>query len=167
MAAHPGHPFVPKSTAHLIAGDFWAVPLSDGRFACGRVLAVEWPQDDDAFLGTRNSRIFFAGLMDWSEEQPPTAKDLSGSRLLAQGSGHIKLITESGGAILGHRPLDADGITGLREATHKAGGTVWLFEGARRLRPATREEAATGPWLSGWGFRFIRSLAEHHFVDTP
>lgn len=167
MATHPGYPFVPKSTTHLRPGDFWGVPLSDGRFACGRVMAVEWPQEDDNFLGTRNSRIFFAGLMDWSGEQTPTSDDLVGSQLLAQGSGHIKLITESGGAVLGHRPLDADAVTGLMEATHKMGGTVWLFEGVRRLRPATREESASGPWLSGWGFRFITSLAESHFVDRP
>lgn len=29
------YPFEPKSIAYLRAGQFWAVPLSDGRFGCG------------------------------------------------------------------------------------------------------------------------------------
>ena len=37
----PKYPFEPKSNAHLMPGQFWGVPLSDGRWACGRVLAVQ------------------------------------------------------------------------------------------------------------------------------
>jgi hypothetical protein len=32
------YPFVPKTNAQLVAGQSWSIPLSDGRFACGRVL---------------------------------------------------------------------------------------------------------------------------------
>ena len=41
----PEYPFEPKSNAHLLPGQFWGVPLSDGRWACGRVLAVKTQSD--------------------------------------------------------------------------------------------------------------------------
>ena len=37
----PKYPFEPRSNVHLRPGQFWGVPLSDGRWACGRVLAVK------------------------------------------------------------------------------------------------------------------------------
>ena len=40
MTGQPTYPWVPKSTAHPEAGQFSAFPLSDGRFACDRVLTV-------------------------------------------------------------------------------------------------------------------------------
>ena len=61
-APAPGYPFVPKSNAYLRAGQFWAVPLSDGRFGCGRVLDV--PKSGDLHVPA-NSRMFLAGLLDW------------------------------------------------------------------------------------------------------
>ena len=38
------YPFRPKSTAELEAGQFWSIPLPDGRFACGRVLQMNGSQ---------------------------------------------------------------------------------------------------------------------------
>jgi hypothetical protein len=35
------YPFVPRSNAKFRPGQFWAIPLPDGRFACGRVLGAE------------------------------------------------------------------------------------------------------------------------------
>jgi len=58
----PEYPFEPKSNTHLLPGQFWGVPLSDGRWACGRVLAVK-TQPDAYFPG--NSRTFLAALMYW------------------------------------------------------------------------------------------------------
>jgi hypothetical protein len=34
----PSYPFTPKWNRYLLPGQFWAVPLSDGRFGCGRVM---------------------------------------------------------------------------------------------------------------------------------
>jgi hypothetical protein len=34
------YPFEPRSSARLEACQFRGIPLADGRFACGRVLAV-------------------------------------------------------------------------------------------------------------------------------
>jgi hypothetical protein len=109
--------------------------------------------------------MFVAGLMDWVGESPPTAERIAGSRLLEQGHAHVKTIREHGRLILGLRELALDGITGLREVTHRRGGTVYLYEGVRRLRPATREEAATLPIFSTWGYSVIRVAAEARFVS--
>ena len=134
----PEYPFEPKSNAHLLPGQFWGVPLSDGRWACGRVLAVK-TQSDAYFPG--NSRTFLAALMYWQGDQPPTTEAIAGRQVLAQGWAHVRSIQLNGQMILGRRDLGLDGIRGLREVTHRGGGTVMVYEGATPLRPATREEA--------------------------
>ncbi len=158
----PTYPFEPRSNAYLKPGQFWGVPLSDGRWACGRVLAVT-AASDGVFRG--NSRSFLAALLDWEGDEPPTADGIAGRRVVAQGWAHVRTIRESGGQVLGERDLDLDGIRGLREVTHRAGGTVMLVEGATPLRPATKDEAATMPVLSTWGFSVISALAERLFVQ--
>lgn len=92
-------PFTPKSTAYVRAGDFWGIPLRRGGwYACGRVLR----------LG--DSRVDLTiGLLDWCEPTPPTTDNIAGARVLDYGSAHIKTIGLTGGALLGHRPLEADG----------------------------------------------------------
>jgi hypothetical protein len=161
LVAAPLYPFEPKSNSYLRPGQFWGVPLSDGRWACGRVLAVK-KEPDDHFPG--NSRTFLAALMDWGGNLPPTADDLEGRNIVAQGWAHVLTIQKNGQRILGHRDLALEGITGLLEVTHRAGGTVMLYQGATPVRPATREEAATLPVLSTWGFKVISVLAERLFV---
>lgn len=98
------YPFVPKTNAQLVPGQFWSIHLSDGRFACGRVLAV----DRSATHGART--MFVAGLVDWVGERPPTAEAIAGKPIFEVGRGHVSLIAEGGGSVLGERPLDPDGI---------------------------------------------------------
>lgn len=66
----PSSSFEPKSITYLRAGQFWAIPLSDNRFGCGRALAVPGPSDPAPSLYL-NTRIFLAGMMDWSGDEPP------------------------------------------------------------------------------------------------
>jgi hypothetical protein len=73
-------------------GQFWAVPLSDGRFGCGYVVSL----DPSRRVGFR------AGLTDWVGTAKPTAPDLRGHRVIEQGDAHLKTITEQGGEILGY-----------------------------------------------------------------
>jgi hypothetical protein len=157
----PKYPFEPKSNAHLLPGQFWGVPLSDGRWACGRVLAVQ--TEPDAYFPW-NSRTFLAALMSWEGGEPPTAEALAGRQVLAQGRAHIRSIQLNGRMILGYRDLGQDDIRGLREVTQRSGGTVMLYEGATPVRPATRDEAATMPVFSTWGPKVISVLAERLFV---
>ncbi len=92
------YPFEPKSNAYLHPGQFWEDPLSDGRWACGRVLAFK-SESDSYFHG--NNRTFLAALMDWEGDEPPTAEGIAGHRAVAQGWAHVLTIQKNGGQILG------------------------------------------------------------------
>ena len=96
----PVTPLVPKSNAALQPGQFWSVPLRDGRFGCGRVLAV--------VDGGRTR--FIGALLDWVGDEPPTADSIAGAPVLAVGNAHVRMISFDGGQILGERPLALDGI---------------------------------------------------------
>jgi hypothetical protein len=136
----------------LRAGQFWAVPLSDGRFGCGRVLHVPGPFDPEPSLYL-NTRIFLAGLMDWSGDEPPTVEAIAGYQLLAQGRAHVAAVTETGSKILGQRDLELDGRPGLRQVSHRGGRIVWLYEGGRRLHAANgpgTADAAGHADMSSW-----------------
>ena len=98
--ADRAYPFIPKSTHYLEPGQFWGIPLEHGRYACGRVLGTV----------PDSRRLFVAGLLDWCALRPPDEVSIAGRPVLEQGRAHIKTITENGGAILGCRPLDLDGI---------------------------------------------------------
>lgn len=97
------YPFVPKSNRYLAAGQYWALPLRGGRFACGRVLAVP------AF-GPRDRVGAVIGLMDWLGPQPPDAEQIAGHQLLEQAKSRFEAISETGGQVLGLRPLELDGL---------------------------------------------------------
>ena len=160
--APPAYPFVPKSNRWLQAGQFWAVPVSDGRFACGRVLDV--PREPDLHVPVART-IFLAGLLDWVGDAPPTDGSIAGADLIAQGFAHIKAITTTGGDVLGHRDLDADGIVPARWRSHEGGGTVWVYEGARRVGPSTAADRAL-PLMTTWGYSVISVLAEGAFATS-
>ena len=68
--SRPDYPFAPKSSSYLEAGQFWAIPLTDGRFGCGRVLDVPREPDPNILVGRR---AFLAGLMDWVGTAEPNA----------------------------------------------------------------------------------------------
>ena len=159
-AAPLRYPFVPKSNRFLEPGQYWAVPLSDGRFACGRVLDVPRTPDPHVPVGRM---LFLAGLLDWVGATPPTRHTIAGAGLIAQGFAHIKAITTTGAAVLGQRDLEADRIVPALLRSHEGGGTVWVYEGARRLRPATAADRAL-PLMSTWGYSVITVIAEQRFV---
>jgi len=99
------YPFVPKSNRTLTAGQFWSLPLSTGRYAAGRVIVAR-------SLGPEEHRIFIVnGLLDWSGDEPPTEIDIAGRAALFQAISNFDVIAKNGGAILGERPLDLDGLT--------------------------------------------------------
>ena len=145
MAArgNSAYPFVPKSNAKLWPGQFWAIPLSDGRFACGRVLAI----DVDKTYGARSS--FVAGLLDWVGPEPPTAQNIAGAPLLEIGNAHVKVIEQNGGAVLGERPLEADGIALPAKVTNYWGIGYPLGRAERRF--------VEGEPLPQWGRREVKS----------
>jgi hypothetical protein len=168
----PVYPFAPKTNAYLEPGQFWAVPLSDGRFACGRVLDIKRRDDGDPHAPYLGNRAFLAGLLDWTSNQPPTADSIAGARLADQDQAHIRTIQRTGGLILGHRPLQADGLRPHRwvSVPGPTPETVrYLYQGYTRLRQATPEECASLGALGAWGPNYILRRAEFRFVEggTP
>ena len=111
----PTYPFAPKSNAQLEPGQFWSIPLSDGRFGCGRVLRV----DRDRSYGARV--LLVGAILDWVGDRPPTAEAIAGREVLAVGTTHVRTISYGGGMVIGERPLAADGI----EPPTGSVGTHW------------------------------------------
>jgi hypothetical protein len=151
------YPLKPKSTTSLRPGQFWAVPLASGRFACGRVL-----QTNAATLPSK-TRGFFGGLHDWVGAAPPSGSEIAGTAIVAFGVMHIKSITMTGGAILGERPLEADAIELPRLLSGHGGPGTMVLLGVAPIREASQKEWGTLPVLGYWGYDFIQQLAEQRF----
>ncbi len=95
MGRAVSYPFTPKTTARLTPGDFWAIPLTDGRFGCGRVVGL-------LPAGGRFARVtFIAALVDWVGDHPPTAEAIAEARVLKPGRAHVNSIHAAGSQILG------------------------------------------------------------------
>jgi hypothetical protein len=151
------YPFVPKSATALHPGDFWAIPLSDGSFGCARVIDLK----PAGGIGART--MFLAAVLDWHARKPPTAESIAGAPCLNQAQAHLKTIIETGGCILGHRPLELDDIEPweFRGAVHHRNSFV--YKGLQPIRP---QRPADGhlPVLSTWGFLVPLTIAEALFI---
>jgi hypothetical protein len=134
MADGPSYPFEPRSNAYLQPGQFWAIPLSDGRFAAGRVMAVP------AF-GPKDRTGVVIALMDWSGDQPPTSDDLAGHDALIQAKSRFDAISRTGGEILGIRPLGLDRIEAI-DPMESGVGTKHLVWGALTIAKHANEHFA-------------------------
>lgn len=153
------YPFKPKTNNSLIPGQFWAIPLMNGQFACGRVIQVT-----KLYEGLPTKSLFLAGLMNWLGEAPPNSEDIAGKKTIFQGVAHIKTIHETGleEMITGFRPLELDSIEvdyfRSQEGYHPE--HCKLIKGLNELRPITKSEWEKYPTLGIWGTEFIRALAE-------
>ena len=157
----PKYPFVPKSTVHLEPGHFWSFPLLGDRYACGRVLQVKTNAD-----GTRDRRMFLAGLLDWCATEPPTFDSIAGAKLVDHGAVHIRTISHNGGQIIGLRPLELDHLEIPLTLSQRAAHGCKLTRGFDTLGTATVEQITMLPVFSTWGYRVINVLAEHRFLAS-
>ena len=152
------YPFEPKTTRFLVAGQFWPIRLSSGRYCCGRVMRLfpdvpEW-----------KSSGFLAGLMDWSDAELPTSDALAGCKTIEHGFATIKTIRETGPMITGFRDLALDGIEPVSFISFVGRDAIcMLTDGYRPIRRATDKERETLSQISGWGFSVIKRLAQKHF----
>jgi hypothetical protein len=85
--------------------------------------------------GKVHTRIFLAGLLDWSGGAYPTGAELTRVRILESGATHVKTITENGGHILG-----VARINGIHDS------------------PITKTDD-----IHTWGFSVVKVLAEKYF----
>ena len=89
-------PFSPKSTSYLQAGHFWAIPIDAHLYGCGVVLALRRSRE-----GKWDSRMFLAGLLDWTGQTAPNEESIKDKRVVAERFAHIKMIQMSGGDVNG------------------------------------------------------------------
>src|SRR5574340_668430 len=103
-APRNAYPFTPRSSLALTVGDFWAVPLAEDSYGCGRVL-------EHIPKGMPGARVgVLGGLLDWHGQEQPSSEGIAGAAVVEQGVMHIWAITKIGGAVLGNRALTLDGI---------------------------------------------------------
>jgi hypothetical protein len=151
------YPFIPKSANWLVAGQFWALPLSDGTFGCARVVEVPPPEN-------RRSRMeFLAGVLDWHGTAEPTSDSIAGAPCLEQGGAHIRAITRTGGKVLGFRELAADGIHPWLFRCAEFWRNSQVTRGLIAIRLQTPDDDDL-PVLSTWGYEVPRLIAEARFV---
>ncbi len=148
------YPFRPKSSSTLHPGDFWSVPLANGKFGCGRVIALKSKTE----AGSRS--MFLAGLMNWVGTSPPTSAALAGHTTHAQGEAHLRCIWETGGEILGNRPLIEDNIEANLFLSESPGKNCMLMRGYEVVRPASAQEQTQLPVFSTWGYLIIQGKAQ-------
>ena len=150
------YPFAPKSNRTMQPGQFWQIPLSDGRYACGRVLEI----DPDSRV------MFWAALLDWVGSKPPTFESIAGSKVIAEGNAHIHTIVANKGRILGLRPLQLDRIRlGKFRSQHVRSGCM-LQQGYSLVRRITEPEFKRLKVASTWGYRVIVDRAERRFIGN-
>jgi len=152
------YPFIPKSTAYLEGGHIISIPLSNSTYSCARVLQCEKAD------GTRDSRYFVIGLMDWNEPCQPSSDYIAGLEIIDHGQVHIKTIRECSSAIVGHRDLKIDNIDTPLSLDESPGSNCHLRKGLDILRVATPEEQRTLKIFSTWGYNVLKIKAEKHFV---
>ena len=93
-------------------------------------------------FGEKDTRGFVAGLMDWIGGAPPDPEALAGGTVVAQGKTRVEAITNTGGAILGLRPLELDGLVAIDPNDMSVGSVhpVWgwrtILNRAERLAAA-------------------------------
>lgn len=104
--------------------------------------------------------MLLAGLMNWVGDAPPTAEDLEGCKTLAQGQIHLRSIWETGGEILGNRPLTLEGIEADQFLSESPGKSCMLMRGYEPVRLASATEQRQLPVFSTWGYLVIQSKAQ-------
>jgi hypothetical protein len=129
------YPFIPKSNRFLSPGQFWAIPLTNGRFACGRVMLVP------AF-GSKDRVGVQVALLEWVGDCPPSSAEIAGRPILEEARSRFDAISKTGGAVLGCRDLELDGLV-----------------------PADFAGTQPGAVSRVWGWRTIANLAEEYFTD--
>lgn len=157
------YPFQPKTNKDMLPGQYWAIPLKQKKFACGRVI-----QNTKKYESSP-TKTFLAGLLDWVGDSPPTIQEIAGKPTLYQGVVHVNCIKETAlnGEISGYRPLELDFIEPgkFRSQSGFQAEHCMLMLGLEEIRPITKEEWSKYPTLDIWGTDFIRQLAETEFLS--
>lgn len=147
---------MPKSTLHVVPGQFWSIPRDDGAFGVGVVLGV--PTAATAPHHATSSRTVVLGLLNKVSAIPASVDSLGGSELADWGFAHVRCIemTSAGVGLAGIIDIPLGDVLMV---SHRGGGSVGLYSNGCLVREATREEARSLPVYGTWGLTFIQRLA--------
>ncbi|TVV42250.1 hypothetical protein [Thalassolituus sp. C2-1] len=148
------YPFIPTKASEINEGDFYYIPLSNGYFACGRLLEIEKK-------GGRKTKRVLVGLHDWSGCDYPRKEDIHGCGIIEQGVIHINSIGHVGGEVVGQKPLNEDGLR--PKLQFEAGFLIDGFENLGKL-PFSDYDKYDHRYT--YGLNVIKLLAEKHFVKN-
>lgn len=104
--------------------------------------------------------MLLIGLMNWIGNALPRDRDLHGLKTVQQAQINLRSILETGGSILGHRPLEADQIEPDLFLSEAPGQNCLMMKGYEILRKATLEEQATLQGFPTWGYLIIQHRAQ-------
>jgi len=78
-------------------------------------------------FGPKERTGLVVGLMDWVGPEQPTSDDLAGRSVLQQAKSFFEAIANTGGQVLGERPLEWDGLVAIDPNASGVGTThrVW------------------------------------------
>ena len=145
------YPFVPERASQIEDGEFFSIPMKDGRYACGRILLIERKSG-------RKTKNLLVGIHHWCGDKKPTPEDIHQRPIIEQGEIHINAIGYMGGAVLGHKCVHEDDLTPLMQIY--AGSYMLGFD---NLGQASNEDYGRYSSRGSWGLDFARLLAESHF----
>ena len=128
--------------------------MSDGSFACGRLLLIEKKSG-------RKTKSILVGLHDWSGRNHPKKEDLHDCKIIEQGVIHINSIGHVEGKVIGHKLLDEDNLKPLLQ--FEAG---YLLDGFENMGKLPIEDYRKYSRRTTYGLNVIRLLAEKHFVKS-
>lgn len=148
------YPHIPTKASEIKDGEFYYIPLSNGCFACVRLLEIERKSG-------RRTKTILVGLHDWVGEKHPTSEDIHDCPIIEQGVIHINSIDHVGGVVVGFKPLSDDNLESLPQV--EANNLIMGFENLGELPP---EDYGKYSRRMGYGLNSIRLKAERHFVKS-
>ena len=148
------YPFTPTKASEIKEGEYFYIPLSDGRFACGRILLIEKKNG-------KKTKLLLVALHDWSGANHPTKEDIHSRPIIEQGVMHINSINNIGGEIIGFKPLGEDGLKPLLQ--FEAG---YLLDGFENLGRISQDEYEKYSRRTTYGLDSIRLKANKHFAKN-
>lgn len=148
------YPIVPIKASEIKEGEYFYIPLSDGRYACGRILLIKKKDG-------KRTKLLLAALHDWSGEKLPTREDIHRCPIVEQGVMHINSIGHIGGEIIGHKPLEEDNLKPLLQ--FEAG---YLLDGFDHIGQMQNDGYDKYSPRTTYGLNSIRLKAEKHFVKN-
>jgi len=145
------YPFLPKSNLKLERGQYWNLPLTNGKDAFFVILDIPTK---------KNRMTIFIGMLDEISTEEKLDPNKRYKKILWQSSVHIKTIRECGGLI-----QDKIGPIVPEEELNSAGGEYCrVMRGYTAVRKANENDIANLKVQTTSGYNVARIVAEKRWI---